>query len=86
MDPKIIKKNLTEMLEDVAAKARSDAQSGESDISSVFEDMPRPSLNFDIAKIEEAIRNIDKATATKDGARRLLNGILLAARIAAKVA
>jgi len=85
MDSEAIKHALKDILEQVAEKARADAQQGESDISSIFEDEqgPLPSLNVD--EVEEAIRNIDKATATKRGAARLINSIMVAARFAARV-
>jgi hypothetical protein len=85
MDPEVIKKHLQEMLSTVAAKARADAESGESDISSVFNDESTPLPSLDVTKIEEAIRNIEVATSTKEGARRLINGVLLAAKVATKV-
>lgn len=84
MDPEVIRRALTEALESVANKARADARAGESDIGSVFDDDVDPLPAMDIAKIEEAIVNIDKAAATKEGARRLINGILVVAKVAAK--
>lgn len=84
MDPEVIRRALKEALESVAQKARADAIAGESDISSVFDDEVDPLPSMDVAKIEEAIANIDKATATKEGARRLINGILVVAKVAAK--
>ena len=84
MDPRLIGHALTAALEMVADKARADALAGESDIGSVFDDDVDPLPSMDVAKIEEAIANIDKATATKEGARRLINGILVVAKVAAK--
>ena len=69
----------------VAQHARIDARAGTSDIGSVFEDELDTAPNLDIAKLEETIRDIDKATATKEGMRRLVNGIMIAARLAAKL-
>ena len=86
MDPEVIKAALKNMLHEIADKARADARRGESDIASIFEDEVAPLPSVDIAKIEEAIANIDKATATKEGARRLISGILVVAKVAAKVA
>lgn len=86
MDPEIIKQGLINMLQTVADKARADAERGESDISSIFKDELDVLPSLDVAKIEQAIRDIDKATATKEGARRLINGLLVVARVAAKAA
>lgn len=86
MDPKIIREMLKETLQAVANRARADAQQRESNIAFVFEDEIDSLSSIDITKIEEAIVNIDKATATKEGARRLLNGILVVAKVAAKAA
>ena len=85
MDPTIVKQALQAMLEKVAHKARDDAMRGESDISSVFEDEPDTLPSLDVAKIEQAIADIDRATKTKEGTRRLMDGIMLAARTAAKL-
>ena len=86
MDPEIIKQGLINMLQTVADKARADAERGESDISSIFKDELDVLPSLDVAKIEQAIRDIDRATATKEGARRLINGLLVVARVAAKAA
>jgi len=85
MDPEAIKNTLKSMLEQVAEKARVDAQQGKSDISSIFEDEQERLPSIDIDKIEEAISNIDKATATKKGAVRLVNSIMVAARFVAQI-
>lgn len=84
MDPEIIKRALQSMLEDVAQKARADARQGESDMSSIFADEQEALPGLDVARIEQAIRDIDKASSTKEGARRLVNGILVAAKVAAR--
>lgn len=77
---------LVTMLEDIAQKARLDATRGESDISSVFGDGDQFSVDsVDITQVEEAIANVEEATATKQGAQRLINGILLVAKFAAKL-
>lgn len=86
MDPEVIRRALTEALRSVADKAMADARVGESNIGSVFDDEVAPLPSLDVAKIEEAIANIDKAAATKEGARRLITGILLVAKVAAKAA
>lgn len=69
----------------VAQQARIDATAGESDIGSVFEDELDTVPSLDLAKLEETIRDINKAAATKEGMRRLVNGIMIAARLAAKL-
>ncbi len=84
MDQHFIQHTLKALLITVAEKAKADAQQGESDIGSIFEDSIDTLPDVDVSKIEQAIRDIDKATATKEGARRLMNGILIAARVAAK--
>ena len=84
MDPEAVKRALQGMLEEVATKARADATSGESDIGSIFEDEVDTLPSLDIAKVEQAIRDIDKATSTKEGARRLINGLMVVAKVAAK--
>lgn len=86
MDPEVIRRALTEVLRSVADQAMADARVDESDIGSVFEDEVAALPSMDVTKIEEAIANIDKATATKEGARRLINGILVVAKVAAKAA
>lgn len=85
MDPEVVKQALQAMLEKVARKARDDAMRGESDISSVFEEEPDMLPSLDVARIEQAIIDIDRATATKEGARRLMNGLMVAARAAARI-
>lgn len=85
MDPEVIKQALKAMLEEVAQKARDDARAGESDIGSIFEEELDALPSLDVAKVEQAIADIDSATATKEGARRLINGILIAAKAAAKI-
>lgn len=84
MDPEVVKRALQEMLEGVAQKARADAISGESDIGSIFNDEPKTLPSLDLAKVEQAIRDVEKATRTKEGARRLINGLMVVAKVAAK--
>lgn len=86
MDQEQIKKALTAMLTDVAAKARQDAIDGESDIGSIFRKESEHLESLDPKAIEEAILAIDKATSTKAGARRLINGLMFAAKAAARIA
>ena len=84
MDPEVIRKALTEALTSVANKAREDARRGASDIGSVFDDEVETLPGLDIVKIEEAIANINTAASTKEGARRLVNGLLVVAKIASR--
>jgi len=86
MDKDQIRDALTALLQDIADKAQKDARSGESDIGSIFRRDSKPLQQLDMKAIDEAIANIDKATATKEGARRLMSGVMLAAKVAAKIA
>jgi len=86
MDPETIKEALTTMLTDVAAKARADALAGNSDIGSIFRRDGEQLKSLNPQAVEDAILAINKATATKEGTRRLVNGILVAAKAAAKIA
>lgn len=86
MDLEVIRRALTEALESIAKQARIDALADKSDIGSIFEDEIDVLPSLDVAKIEQAIRDIDRAAATKEGARRLINGLLVVARVAAKAA
>ena len=86
MDQAAIKEALTALLTSVAAKAKEDALAGRSDIGSIFDRDTEEMKSLDAAKVEEAIIDINKATATKEGTRRLVNGILVAAKAAAKIA
>lgn len=86
MDNKAIRDALTALLTDVAEKAKKDALEGKSDIGSIFK-RKGPSLSsLDAQAVEQAIENINKATATKEGTRRLVNGLLVAAKVAARIA
>ena len=85
MDQEAIKLALTSLLTDVAAKARADALAGHSDIGSIFRREGERLQNLSPQAVEDAIIAIDKATATKEGTRRLINGILVAAKAAAKI-
>lgn len=86
MDQEAIKRALTSLLTDVATKARADALAGNSDIGSIFRREGEKLQNLNPQAVEDAITAIDKATATKEGTRRLINGILVAAKAAAKIA
>ncbi len=85
MDKDVIKATLTGLLNDIATRARKDAIAGESDIGSIFR-REGPSLtSLDMKAIDQAIANIERATATKEGARRLMNGLMIAAKTAARI-
>lgn len=85
MDREIVKETLTALLKDVANQARQDALKGQSDIGSIFRKEGESLSSLDLKAIEDAIIDINKATATKEGTRRLVNGLLVAAKVAAKV-
>jgi len=85
IDANNIKDKLTSLLTDVAEKARQDAIDGESDIGSIFRREGPELQPIDVKMIEAAIKNIERATATKEGAHRLMNGIMIAAATAARV-
>lgn len=84
----LIKKHLTNLLLEMQELAREDARrvsaSGLSHmgdgISSVYDRSYDDGDKLDDQKIEEIIRNIDRATSTKEGARRLFNGIEVIAK------
>ena len=85
MDPEeVIRQALTEVLESVASQARADARAGESNIGSIFDDEVKALPSLDITKVEQAIRDVEIATNTKEGARRLINGLMVVAKVAAK--
>jgi len=87
MDNEAIRKVLIELLEDVRDKARQDARGDNADIGSIWrDDRTSHTSSLDAAKAEEAIANVKRATATKEGARRLVNGIMVLAKIAVKTA
>lgn len=86
MDPKVIKEVLTSLLTDIADKAKADALAGRSDIGAIFRRDSERLQSLNPKAIEEAVLAINKATATKEGTRRLVNGILVAAKAAARIA
>jgi hypothetical protein len=86
MDNKDIREVLTALLTSIAAKARQDALAGQSDIGSIFSQDGENLKSLNAQAVEDAIVNIKKATATKEGARRLINGIMVVAKVAAKAA
>ena len=83
MDAEKIKEALVSMLEEVADKARQDARSGKSDIGSIYRKKRDPLSSLDPKVAEQAIRNIKVATATKEGTRKLVNAVILAAKVIA---
>jgi len=86
MDSEAVKTALTSLLTDMAAQAREDALAGNSDIGSIFRRDSEKLRNLDPKAVEDAIVAIKKATATKEGTRRLVNGIMVAAKAAARIA
>ena len=85
MDKETVKEVLTSLLTDIATKACEDALAGNSDIGSIFRRDSEKLQSLDPKTIEDAIIAINKATATKEGARRLINGIMVAAKAAARL-
>ena len=83
MDNEAIRQSLTSLLTDVAAKAKQDALAGRSDIGSIYRREREQLKSLNPQAVEDAIAHINKATATKEGTRRLVNGILVAAKAAA---
>lgn len=86
VDETKVREILTSLLTEVAAKARADALAGQSDIASVWRRDAISLTSMDPTKVEEAIADINKATATKEGARRIINAIMVAAKAVAKIA
>jgi len=86
IDENRVRDALVTLLVDVAAKAKEDSLSGESDIASVYRRGNKTDLSaVNVERIDEAIRNIEKATSTKDGARRVVNAIMAVARTVAQL-
>lgn len=86
VDENKIKELLVELLEDVAEKAKADALAGESDIASIYRrDNGDKFAKLDPDRIAEAISYIKTATATKAGARRVVNAIMVAAKAVANI-
>lgn len=86
MDKESIREALVSLLSNIAEEAREDALEGESDIGSIFRRDGESLSSLDAKAVKDAISDIDKATSTQEGARRLLNGLMVAARVAAKIA
>ncbi len=85
MDESKIRDALIGMLSEVAAQAKADAASGNSDIGSVL-DKNKPELRqLDEKQINQAIQDIRRATATKEGAARLVSALLVAAKTVAAI-
>lgn len=85
MDQEAINNLLVTLMTDVADKARRDALSGRSDIASVFDRDSKNLVTVDPEMVERAIEDIRKATRTKEGARRLINGLIVVAKSAARI-
>lgn len=86
IDENQVRDALVTLLMDVAAKAKADSASGVSDIASIYRrdnSAKLTAINVDL--LDEAIRNIEKATSTKDGARRVVNAIMAVARTVAQL-
>lgn len=85
MDEIKIREILVGMLNDIAIQAQADAASGKSNISSIY-NKNIPTLRvLDEKQIKQAIEDIHKATATKEGTARLVNALLMAARTVAAI-
>jgi len=85
VDHEKIKSVLTDLLTEVAAQARQDALEGESNIGSIYDDETPELETLSAEQVQEAIANINAAAATKAGARRLINGIMVAAKTVANI-
>jgi len=85
MDQNKIREALTSLLNDIAAQARVDATNGQSNIGSIYDSATPEFRTLDEKQIQAAIVDINKATATKDMARRLVNAIMLAASTVANI-
>lgn len=83
MDNKKIEEALTSMLSEVADQARQDARDGVSNIGSIYKRERSELKSLDPAVVDEAIKNIKRATATKKGTKQLLSAVMLAARVIA---
>ena len=86
VDETKIRDLLVSLLEDVAAKAKADAKAGKSDISSIWNRSGPELASLDPKQIEKAIQDVNKATATKEGAARLVSSLMLAASVIVKAA
>ena len=86
IDKDAVKMALTALLTSIADKAKSDAATGESDIGSIFKRDTASLKTMDLKILKETIDNIESATRTQEGVRSLMNGIMIAAKIAAKIA
>jgi acetylglutamate kinase len=85
MEESKIRDALINMLTEVAEQAKADALSGKSNIGSVL-DKNKPELRqLDEKQINQAIQDIRKATATKEGTARLVSALLVAARTIAAI-
>jgi hypothetical protein len=80
MDEVQIKNSLVTLLEGVAEQARQDAANGKSNIGVIYSD----DVHLNQIAVTNAIQDINKATSTKEGARRLISGLLVVAKAIAR--
>jgi hypothetical protein len=81
MDNKL-QEALSTFLTDIASQARADAIAGQSNIGSIFDTSPDLQM-IDSKKVQDLIISINQAAKTKEATRRIVNAILVAAKIAA---
>jgi molybdate-binding protein len=89
MKLKELREQLSSLLEEAAAKARRDARSGSgTDLSSILDgkmDVDSDDIQMlDQESVKEAIEVINRATRTKEGARRILAAVTVAIKYAGK--
>lgn len=80
-----IKDILNSLLNEVAEQAKNDAISGKSNIGSIYDKSTPELIRLDEKAIKQAIDDINKVTATKEGTARLVNALLVAAKTIAAV-
>ena len=85
MDESMVREHLKKMFRDIAEKARRDALNDTPDISDIYSDSSDRLLNMSDEELSEIISNIDKAASTKEGARRLVSAISLAAKAIVRI-
>ena len=86
MDNEAVRRILTSLLSDIASQAKIDSTTGVSNIASIYRPVTDNQFDsLDPQKIEEAIKDINHATATKEGARRLVNALMVVAKTVARI-
>lgn len=80
-----IREILNTLLNEVAQQARNDASVGKSNIGSIYDRSSPDLVKLDEKAIKQAIEDINKVTATKEGTARLVNALLVAAKTIAAV-